>query len=97
MGLSHKQLRIVAEVYNPNCFGPLTKKFGLTQGRAFDVAFGDDLLEKQKQTEVIEYIMQVRPGLVLISPPCRMHSQLQNLSKHKRETIPELMKMYLKK
>ena len=97
MGLTHKQLRVVAEIYNPNCFGPLTQKFGLTPGKAFDLTLGDNLLDKRKQNEVIEYLRQVKPGLVLISPPCRMHSQLQNLSKRKRENMPELMKEYLKK
>eukprot|EP00435_Cladocopium_sp_Y103_P054634 s153_g17.t2 len=97
MGLSHKQLRTVAEIYNPNCFGPLTHKFGLNPGRAFDVRLGDDLLDKNKRNEVKDYLRQVKPGLVLISPPCRMHSQLQNLSKHKRESMPHLMREYLKK
>ena len=97
MGLSHQQLRTVAEIYNPNCFGPLAKRHGLIAGKAFDITLGDDLMCKNKRETVISYIRQVRPGLVVISPPCRMHSQLQNLSKHKRETIPELMRAYLKK
>ena len=97
MGLSHQQLRTVAEIYNPNCFGPLAKRHGLIAGKAFDITLGDDLMRKNKRETVISYIRQVRPGLVVISPPCRMHSQLQNLSKHKRETIPELMRAYLKK
>ena len=97
MGLSHQQLRTVAEIYNPNCFGPLAKRHGLIAGKVFDITLGDDLMCKNKRETVMSYIRQVRPGLVVISPPCRMHSQLQNLSKHKRETIPELMRAYLKK
>ena len=84
MGLSHQQLRTVAEIYNPNCFGPLTKKSGLIAGKAFDSTLGDNTLET-----VRSYVRQVRPGLVAISPPCKIYSQLHNLSKHKCETVPD--------
>lgn len=40
MGLSHKQLRTVVEVFNPECFGQRTDRHGLTAGRAFDIVFG---------------------------------------------------------
>ena len=91
MGLSHKQLRTVVDVSNPECFGQRTDRHGLTAGRAFDIVLGDGILQKGTKKEIIRYITQVKPSLVLISPPCKLYSQLQNLSKHKRETNPELM------
>ena len=81
MGLSHKQLRTVFEVFNPGCFGQRTDKHGLTAGRAFDIVFGDDILHRGTQREIIRYVTQIKPGLVVISPPCKLHSQLQKLVK----------------
>lgn len=42
LGKSKKQARQVAEVFNPNRFGPRASKFGLKQGKAFDLVLGDD-------------------------------------------------------
>ena len=36
MGLTVKQLKTVAEVYNPGCFQKITGRFQLSPGRAFD-------------------------------------------------------------
>ena len=95
MGLSHQQLKTIAEIYNPGCFGKIATKYNLTPGRAFDIRLGSDLRNKNTQDEVKRYIRTVKPGLVLLAPPCRMYSQLQNLSKNKRETNARLMKKYL--
>ena len=92
MGLSHQQLRTIAEIYNPGCFGKLANKYKLNAGRVFDIRLGPmDLRKPAVQREVKSYIQNVRPGLVLLAPPCRMYSQLQNLSKNKRETNMKLM------
>ena len=95
MGLSHQQLKTVAEIYNPGCFGKIATKYHLTPGRAFDIRLGSDLRNKNTQDEVKRYNRTVKPGLVLLAPPCRMYSQLQNLSKNKSETNARLMKKYL--
>ena len=97
MGLSHKQLRTVAEIYNPGCFGEIAHRFNLNPGRAFDLKLDCDLLKANKRNEVLQYVKDVRPGLVCIAPPCEMYSQLQNLSKNKRERVPALLQKYLKK
>ena len=97
MGLSHKQLRTVAEIYNPGCFGEIAHRFNLNPGRAFDLKLDCDLLKANKRNEVLQYVKDVRPGLVCIAPPCEMYSQLQNLSKNKRERVPALLQKYLKR
>ena len=96
MGLTHQQLRTVAEVYNPGCFQKMTLKHQLTPGKVFGVTLGHDLTTKEKKDEVRKYLRTMRPGLVLIAPPCKMYSQLQNLSKNLREVDQEVMKNYLK-
>ena len=97
MGLSHKQLRTVAEIYNPGCFGEIAHRFNLNPGRVFDLKLDCDLLKANKRNEVLQYVKDVRPGLVCIAPPCEMYSQLQSLSKNKRERIPALLQKYLKR
>ena len=95
MGLSHQQLKTVAEIYNPGCFGKLAHRYNLVSGRIFDIKLGSDLRDKKVQSEVKQYIKHVKPGLVLLAPPCRMYSQLQNLSKNKRETDAMMMQRYI--
>ena len=95
MGLSHQQLKTVAEIYNPGCFGKLAAKYNLTPGKVFDIRLGYDLRNPKTQKEVKNYIKSVRPGLILLAPPCRLFSRLQNLSKNKRETNMSLMNKYL--
>ena len=99
MGLNHEQLKVVAEIFNPACFGSLAKKYQLTAGRAFDLQLGDELLDQRKRNEVKEYLKQTKQGFVIISPPCKMYSQLLNLLKHNREDMPEMimMKRFLKR
>ena len=97
MGPTHQQLRTVAEVYNPGCFGKIAHRFNLIPGHAFDLKLDFDLLQTNKRNEVKQYIKDVRPGLVCIAPPCEMYSQLQNLSKHKRERVPSLLQKCLKR
>ena len=97
MGISNGQLKTVAEIYNPNCFGKIAKRFQLIPGRAFDLTLGDDLLQNETRQTVRDYIIRVRPGLVIVSPPCHMYSMLQNLMKNKREKFPEMMNQYLKR
>ena len=95
MGLSHQQLKTVAEIYNPGCFGKIAHRYQLNPGRVFDIRLGSDLRKPSIQKEVKNYIRDVKPGLVLLAPPCRLFSQLQNLSKNKRETDIKLMNRYL--
>lgn len=94
--MSYGQLRTVAEVFNPGCFGKVAKKFNLIEGMAFDIELGHNLLDPQKRQQVRNYLRHVKPGLVLIAPPCKMYSSLQNLNKHRREGCEETMKTYIR-
>ena len=77
---SPKDVRTVAEVYNPGRFQPQAVKHQLLPGEAFDLELGDDLLKPEIQQQVRDYLNVVKPGLCVISPPCIMFSILQNLN-----------------
>ena len=96
LGLSQKQARVVAEVYNPNRFADEARKQGLIPGQAFDLELGHDLLDKRTRKEVKRYITTVKPGLLIVSPPCVLFTILQNLSMKKRSNNPFAMREYLK-
>ena len=87
LGQNPKQIRTVAEVYNPNRFGNRVTKFQLTPGQAFDLTLEHDLLKPEMQAEVYQYLEHMRPGLVVISPPCTLFTPLQNLNKHKKYQV----------
>lgn len=85
MGVTNKQARVVAEVFNPKRFGPQATGVGLTQGMAFDLTLGHDLLKAKNRQEVRRYVQSVKPGCMLVSSPCTMFSILQNLNQKYRE------------
>jgi hypothetical protein len=87
--LQPKQLKTVAEVCNPNKFGPSTDHFGLRAGQAFDLELGWDLLDVRHQRTVISYLKTEKPGLVVISPPCTKFSRLLNLCWPKWQSNPQ--------
>ena len=97
MHLTTKNLKTVAEIYNPGCFTKLAKQHGLEPGLSFDITLGFDLLCHKKRAHVREYVRTVRPGLILLAPPCHMYSQLQNLLKDLRERDQVAMSKYLRK
>eukprot|EP00435_Cladocopium_sp_Y103_P068193 s512_g31.t1 len=96
MGVTKKQARTVAEIFNPNRFGPHASGAGLTQGMAFDLTLGHDLLKHKTRQEVRRYIQSVKPGCVLVSSPCTMFSILQNLNQKYRED-PQKEKEFIRK
>ena len=79
-GLEAKQLKTVMEICNPGCFDKQADHFSLRCGQMFDIILGWDLLDKQAQQHVFEYIKSERPGLILLAPPCTLFSTLQYLS-----------------
>ena len=81
LGLDAKQMKTVAEIYNPNRFRKETEKQGLVHGNAFDLELGHDLLNPQMQNEVESYVRNVKPGLTVISPPCTLLSLMQNMNR----------------
>ena len=78
-----KQAKVVAEVFNPGRFIKDSPKHRLIPGQAFDLELGNDLLKLGARREVRRYVQDVKPGLVVISPPCTMFSIMQNMN-HKR-------------
>ena len=72
MGVTKKQARMVAEVFNPNRFGPEAEKFGLERGMTFDLPLGHDRLKSRSRSEVRQYVSSVKPGCVVVSSPCTM-------------------------
>ena len=78
-----KQAKTVAEVFNPGRFIKESPKHRLIPGQAFDLELGNDLLKVGARREVRRYVQDVKPGLVVISPPCTMFSIMQNMN-HKR-------------
>ena len=77
--LQPKQLKTVAEVCNPNRFGPTTDHFGLRAGQAFDrVGMGSFGQRTSKNSHFISENGKL--GLVVISPPCTKFSRPLNLS-----------------
>ena len=95
--VSEKQAKRVAEVYNPNRFKKEVKRNRLIHDQAFDLELGYDLLDAETRQEVKEHVRTVKPGLVVISPPCTLFTLLQNLSQKLREANPELLKEHLRK
>ena len=80
VGVTKKQARTVAEVFNPNRFSPHAKAHKLEPGLAFDIELGTNLLNEKKRTEVRKYLKHVKPGLTVVSAPCTLFSALQNLN-----------------
>jgi len=75
-----KQAKVVAEVFNPGRFIKDSPKHRLIPGQAFDLELGNDLLKLGARREVRRYVQDVKPGLVVISPPCTMFSIMQNMN-----------------
>ena len=89
LGVQKSQAKAVAEVYNPNRFGPRTKKFGLQQGQAFDLELGHDIRQEGTRRTIRKYIRTQKPGLVCVSPPCTLMSLMQNMNQHDRDADPQ--------
>ena len=89
LGVQKSQAKAVAEVYNPNRFGPRTKKFGLQQGQAFDLELGHDIRQEGTRRTIRKYIRTQKPGLVCVSPPCTLMSLMQNMNQHHRDADPQ--------
>lgn len=91
--LGEKDVRRVAELYNPNRFGPETNKYDLLPGQAFDLELGHDALKSGVQCEIRNYIKRVKPGLLVVSPRCTHFSIMQNMNLGRK--TPEAMRLFL--
>ena len=81
LNLNERQLKTAAELYNPERFHGESTRAGLIPGEAFDLVLGDNLLDPQTQQQTEKYFQTVKPGLTIISPPCTMFSQIQNMNR----------------
>jgi hypothetical protein len=90
-----KQMKVVAELYNPNRFQDKLDKYGLSRGQAFDLKLGHDLTSNNMRQEVRRYVREMKPGLIVISPPCTLFSVLQNLNRQSQN--PDANPEYLRR
>ena len=96
LGIKKSKVREVAELFNPNRFGPRTKKWGLQQGKAFDLELGHDIRKEGVRRTIRQYINTQKPGLVCASPPCTFLSIMQNMANKVREQDPQKKKEFQK-
>ena len=69
----------VCEIFCDGKFVRECGAYGLVGGRVFDLKSGYDFDDEAVQTECEEYLDEHEPWLVIGSPECKAHSQLQNL------------------
>ena len=82
--------KAVVEIFNPHRFAPHCNRSGLLAAAAFDLELGHELLQPKVREQVKNYIKEVRPGLVILSPPCTLFSVMQNTNLVKRDFIKRL-------
>ena len=89
--LSHEQLsrvahdvfniRLIGEVFSAPRFSAKADEFGLSAGHAFDLQLGNQFLKRSERESCLKHLEEKKYGLVVVSPPCELFSQLQNLAK----------------
>ena len=80
-----KKNKIVMEIYSPPRVTAKAKEFGFESGGALDLSTGWDLSRKDHQLKALQLIRDLRPALVILSPPCTAFSRLRGLSNFKRD------------
>ena len=84
-----------AELFSPCRVRPYAQKLGLRVDlqSTFDLTAGWDARRKDHRAKFRTYLRDQQPRMLMISPECRMFSQLQNLSKdrHKPREVLQLM------
>ena len=77
--------KTVVEIFNPKRFAPRCTRAGLVAAAAFDLELGDQLLDPKERDQVMNFIKDFKPGLVIISPPCTLFSIMQNMNVRKED------------
>ena len=75
----------VMEVFSTPHITATAQKLSLAADYAFDIKVGCDLRTRKAREEVIEVVKKTEPELLVVCPPCKLHSVLQRLRKHKGE------------
>ena len=70
--------RTIAEVCSVPRLGPRATEFGLKAGKAYDIETGTNLLDPKTRKRVWDEIAEMRPTVVMLSPPCGAFSIMQN-------------------
>ena len=80
----------VSEMFSPPRITPFASRAGLKAGWSMDIASRDpwsgvswDLGDRQVQAKALRLIAQHKPNFLILSPPCTMFSNLQNLNRSK--------------
>ena len=78
----------VSEVFSPPMIAAMAHEVGLRRGFSLDLTCkradgsGWNFDSRRHQTEALQLINELRPMLVIGSPPCTVWSNLQKLNKH---------------
>lgn len=75
----------VGDVYSPPRIILEARRQGLKGSIALDLSTGWDFRIAFHRRQVLQLIRDRRPAVLILSPPCRTFSPLQNLSIHKRD------------
>ena len=75
----------VGEVYSPPRITLEARRQGLKGSIALDLSTGWDFRIASHRRQALQLIRDRRPAVLILSPPCRTFSPLQNLSIHKRD------------
>lgn len=72
------------EIYSPPRVTARARRFGLKHGGALDLATGWDFTLASHRDAALRLVRELKPALIILSPPCRTFSSLRYLSDHKR-------------
>ena len=97
LGVSKPHAKIVAEVFNPERFTPKATKYSLNPGESFDIMLGHDMLKEKVRRQVRQYLNRTKPGLVCVSPPCTLHTIMQNMNQAYRDKHPEKQEEFMRR
>ncbi len=78
-----QEVHDVAELFSPPRIVPVARSRGLRAEHSFDRETGYDLSTAKGKRRADEILDEVRPRVLISSPPCSMFSSLQNLTKGK--------------
>ncbi len=73
-------LKTIGEVFSVPRFTARAQQHGLQAARAFDIELGDDFLDPKKRQKCIQHLRDEEYGLVTVSSPCTLFSNLQFLA-----------------
>lgn len=74
----------VMEIYSQPRVSARASRHGLKPGGSLDLSTGWDLSRPDHQAKALKLIRELRPALVILSPPCTAFSAMRRLSTFKR-------------